>query len=112
MANKTLAGVTTAWITDTKHFDMDLLLNPKGREAALINDLSYYDADMEALGWVRVGKATITLELEDQAAVVENQIDTLKATLKAEEGKFHKTKMEIEDKINQLLALPNYAGEE
>lgn len=102
--NHILKGTVTAYMTPAYYGPIDL---SKCDPLEALGSLTYAESDdMAAYGWTRVGTAHIELALVPQKELIENKV----AALRGEMGKIRadssRDLMKLEDKINNLLALP------
>ena len=95
----TISGKTTAWVTRYNAIDYSSIDNDS------INDLTYSDLNMSDCGWVKIGEATITIDLVDINGIVQNQIDSLEAEIKAVEGHAYAKVTELKGRIQNLKAI-------
>lgn len=65
-----------------------------------------HGADMSKDGYTYVGEAEIAVEAIDAKSIIDNKVLALREEAKSIRAEAHKKCVEIEDKINQLLALP------
>jgi hypothetical protein len=70
---------------------------------------SYYEEDMSHHGHVCVGNAEISIKLLTFAEINNGAVDALKAQVQEVRAKAEKEVMQLQDKINQLLAITNEA---
>ena len=95
----TITGKTIAWVSHSRNFDFSSIVDDT------INNLTYYDRDMSSSGWVKIGEATITIDLVDMDGIVENQIDALEAEIKAVEGQAYARVTDLRAQIQNLKAI-------
>lgn len=70
---------------------------------------SYYTEDMSHHGFILIGKAEIEIELLTPAEINNSAVETLKAQVQEVRAKAEKDVTQLQDKINQLLAITNEA---
>jgi hypothetical protein len=97
---KTITAETKAWILGASSLGPKELQDPK-----CINSLVYASHDMSAHGWTLVGKATITVEVPDEKAIIESKVTALKSELKTVRAEAEARANQIQGCINDLLAL-------
>lgn len=95
----TISGKTSAWITKSNNIDYSSIDDDS------INHVAYYDRDMTDNGWVKIGEATITIDLVDMDGMINNQIDALEAEIKAVEGQAYAKVTELKGRIQNLKAI-------
>jgi hypothetical protein len=100
-------GTIDTWITSTgglKFLDIvDMADGGKGDQA--VSELHYVNHDMSAHGWTKVGAATITVELMNEADVNSAQMTSLKAELQEVRADNQRRENAILDRISKLGAL-------
>lgn len=69
--------------------------------------LSFSAHDLKSMGYVKVGIATVTLELEGEHVIVQNAIEALRAQQAEIRAKATAECTALDTKINNLLALEN-----
>lgn len=90
----------SAWMTSS--FGPEILeLEPE----VLVSRLFYGTGDYANIGWVRVGNATITVELVSTDALVANKVEALKGELQSVRAAAQLRENQINDQIQNLLAL-------
>lgn len=98
---RTITGEINAYLHGSG--DPELL---RGDLREAISELAFCTSDsMESVGWTRVGKATITVEIPDDKQLVENKVESLRAQKDSVLAKATATATEIERKIQNLLAI-------
>lgn len=111
MTTRTITATTQAWLPDYSGPD-DIAGTPE----AAINALVFHDpvdrdgSYWKAMGYTLVGDATITVEVQDERAIVESKVESLRAQKAKVIGDAHAAAVAIESKIQKLLAI-GYAGE-
>jgi hypothetical protein len=100
----TIQGEITAYIpgANLSFIRPEDLLGPHA-----FKHLTFSANDMCSVGWVKVGNATVTVELESENAIVLNAIDALRAEQAAIRAKATADCTALDVKINNLLALEN-----
>lgn len=66
---------------------------------------SYHDEDMSHHGYVLIGNAQIEIELLTHAEINNGAVEALKAQVQEVRAKAEKEVTQLQDKINQLLAI-------
>lgn len=103
MKNQVITGTVEAWITN-KWTRVSDLPNKPGAEA--VGSLHYTNCDMsDHDGWVKVGKATISLTLDDDETVKASQVESLNRELQSVRAQNHQSEKRITDAIANLTAL-------
>lgn len=97
---KTITAKTTAWLA--QHSGPDDLNDTPDQ---VINALFYSQHDMVSHGWTRVGDATITVTIPDEAAIVESKIAALRGELQTVRANAEIQCSDLENKIQKLLAI-------
>jgi len=70
---------------------------------------SYHAEDMSHHSYVCIGSAEINIELLTPAEINNGAVNALKAQVQEVRAKAEKEVMQLQDKINQLLAITNEA---
>ena len=70
---------------------------------------SYHQGDMSHHGFVLIGHAEIDIELLTPAEINNGAVEALKAQVQEVRAKAEKEVNQLQDKINQLLAITNEA---
>ena len=68
---------------------------------------SYHDNDMSGHGFMLIGNAQIEIELLTLAEINNGAVEALKAQVQEVRAKAEKEVTQLQDKINQLLAIEN-----
>ena len=68
---------------------------------------SYHDNDMSGHGFMLIGHAEIELDLFTPAQINQSAVVALKAQVQEVKAKAEKEVNQLQDKINQLLAITN-----
>jgi len=92
---KTVTGTTVAWLYPWKSKE-----SPEE-----FSNLSFVDCDMTDQGYVKVGTATITVELIDNKEIVNGQLSMLNEAKRRVQAEAEKALTEIETQIQSLLAI-------
>lgn len=80
----------------------------KGGGDCAVNLLSYSSQDMSHCdGWTEVGTAEIKVTFLSREIVLEKMAEGLRKEIQEVKAKAHVKVSQLEDKLNQLLALPN-----
>lgn len=107
---KDIQGTTKVWLTDERITPCTIQsLIDDGKTDYAINQFSYsrLDADMSKYGWVEIGTATIEVTFLPQDTVIEKLADGLREQISTVRAEAQSRITQLEDKLNQLLALPN-----
>jgi hypothetical protein len=75
-------------------------------DTLLANQCGYASHDMSASGWIRIGDATITIELLPTLELTRQNIKLLRK----EQAELHAKSVQIETQIQQLLAIEHTEG--
>ena len=108
---RTITATIQAWLPEHRGPD-DIAGTPE----AAINALVFHtpiDGDgayWRAMGYTLVGGAKITVEVQDERAIVDNKVEALRAQKAKVLGNAHAAATALESKIQKLLAI-GYAGE-
>jgi len=100
-------GTIGAWIASTSRASFKDLshMAESGKGDAAVSALSYSHVDMTFCGWIRVGEATITVDLFSESSVNSAQMTLLKAELKETRANNQQRENDIMDRISNLSAL-------
>lgn len=105
-------ATTIAWATDDYGIESLLGAMEKGNSKGAINSMSFYHSEtMTAQGWVKVGTATIEVEILPISELQSQQLATLVAQLEKERAESQVRQNTITDKISKLQAL-TFSGEQ
>jgi len=97
-----ITGETAAWLM-TSHQDADL-----SNVAELLNSISLCSHDMTSLGWIKIGRSEVTIDLcINQNGLNAEKVKHLQAQLDDLSAKYEAGRTEILRRISQLTALPN-----
>jgi hypothetical protein len=99
---RTITAETTAYLTtqaDARE------LTAAGNDAAAIEILSFHRIDMTSVGWIRVGKATISVEIPDDDQLVASAVTTLRAEIQKTRADAEIRCQGLNKQIEQLLAI-------
>lgn len=99
MSMKTETIKAAAWFSDP---------DQRHRSGNLADDLAFTrtDQDMTGMGWVKVGLATITVDMFDLETITNAQINTLKEAKRRIQAEAEARITKIDGQIQSLLALP------
>lgn len=104
-AAKTFTATTLAWLPSyasmkevNRHIDADAT-------DQAISCIQMTNHDMTEQGWTQIGTASVTITLQDDDAIVGNQVATLRKELQAARAEAHMREQSITDRINNLLAI-------
>ncbi len=110
MTTRTITATTQAWLPEHRGPD-DIAGTPEAAINALVFNTPFGDgAYWMELGYTFVGNATITVEVQDDRAIVDNKVEALRAQKAKVLGDAHAAATALESKIQKLLAI-GYAGE-
>lgn len=100
-----ITGKTKVWLNSEWYGPVEIKRD--GGEA--INHLTYTDINMSSSGgaYVCIGTAEITLDLVDEATMVDGKVEALRAEVKSIKAKAEMESTALEGKIQQLLAICN-----
>lgn len=93
-------GKTKAWLPSHGGPEILKLTGDK-----LVTNLSYASNNMTLAGWVLAGEATISVELVNTDQLIENKVAALKKELQLVRANAERQAMDIEGKIQNLLAI-------
>lgn len=97
-----VTGETSAWLLPF-HQDADL-----SDGASLVGNISLSEHDMTDVGWIKIGRATVTIDLcIDQNGLNAEKVKRLQDQLADMSAKYEAARTEILRRISQLTALPN-----
>jgi hypothetical protein len=105
-----IQGTAKVWLPDADRItprDIQQCIND-GKTDYAIRQFSYsgLDADMSKYGWVEIGTATIDVTFLPQESVIEKLADGLREQISIVRAEAQSKVAQLEDKLNQLLALP------
>ena len=95
--------VTTAWISNSCPLSPEQILNPTGE--ILLKATAFTDTDMSAVGWVKIGTATIEFDLIDRNEMIDNKVLALQAEMKIVKADAQVKVQKLEDQLQSLLAI-------
>ena len=96
---KTITGTTGAWLASYN-------LNADPSE---VNNLFFASSDMSSCGWIRVGSASVTVELLSDTDLLTGQLAMLDEAERRADAECQRIKNEIEGQRQRLLAI-EYKG--
>lgn len=104
----TITGQLNAWLTE--YSDPEKISG--GDSAEALKTLSYIDpgADMRTFGYAFVGVATVSVEVPDMSFLIDNKVTALRKQQKNVRAEAEVKAVELERKINTLLAITNGAA--
>lgn len=105
MKTTTVTAAMKAWLPSHS------FTSPTDLLAGKIDGLFYSNADMASSGWTEVGSASITLELIDTRAMIDNKVEALKQEGAAIRAEAYQKTMRIDEQIRNLLAISYDAPE-
>lgn len=91
-----------AWITEYNHVTPDELKTPEG-----VATLNFSRHDMTMSGWTFVGDATITVDILETRALVDNKVAALREQAASIRAEATAKVTKIEGQIQQLLCIEN-----
>ena len=97
---RVIEGQIKAWLPG--HGDPQKL---NGDVVTALGVLSFTNQPMELAGYSLVGNATIRVEVVDNEQLIANKVTSLKAELAKARADAQMRENELNDKINQLLAI-------
>ncbi len=68
--------------------------------------------DYSPFDWTKVGTAEVTIELLSPDQIIGNKVDSLKNELREHKARAYKQEMELEQEINELLAITHVPSED
>lgn len=105
-----MKSTLNAWISDDWGMGSLLKALKDGDEKSAVQSMSYYRSEtMESQGWVRVGMATVEVEIFPTDQLQNQQLATLTAQLEKERAESQVRQNAILDRISKLQAL-SYSG--
>ncbi|WP_442592515.1 hypothetical protein ACSBPU_13010 [Parapusillimonas sp. JC17] len=104
-----ITGTIDAYLTDTPYRQEAFLAAMKnGSHSEAVGALNFSNTPgMEIVGWVRLGTATITVDVPDEDAIRLGYVETLKAKKAQVLADAQREVVKIEEKIQSLLAITN-----
>lgn len=104
-----IVGEVNVWSTGdwiTPEYLQEMIANGESDRAVAM--LSYSNADMTGYdGWAHFGRAKVEVVLFPRNVIVENKVESLKAEIQKKRAETQKEVEKLEERIQQLLALPN-----
>ena len=94
---------TTAWVSNCCPLSPEQILNPTGE--LLVKAASFTDTDMSAVGWVKIGTATVEFDLIDRNEMIDNKVVALRAELQSVKADAQVKVQKLEDQLQSLLAI-------
>jgi hypothetical protein len=104
-----IQGTQKVWITDSDRLsprDIQEAIDA-GRQEDLVQQFSFSNFDMSRHGWVELGSAKIEVVLHPQDEVIEKLADGLREQISIVRAEAQSKVAQLEEKLSQLLALPN-----
>lgn len=103
---KTISASVTAWMTSND--DIRLL---ERAPSAIASQLGYThgETDMSVHGWLRIGEATISINLMDHDTLISTQIESLRKAQEKVRADSERQVNSLEQKIQSLLAITHSA---
>ena len=109
---KAITGKIGVWITNDRTTPQDAISMSANGEQDRALDLFFYSThDMSGQGWVRVGTAAVTVEFSDMNEIINNKADCLRKEIQTVRAEAQKKIGALEERLGQLLSLPNYSEE-
>lgn len=99
---------TPVWCTSQEH--LAKVYDPEDAPNSTIG-IDFCDFDMTRSGWIRIGTATIHLDLIDPKDTVAAQVESLQAQITKTMADSEATITILRSRINDLLAIENSGGE-
>lgn len=93
----------TAWLSSKSPAAIACLADPNKAD---LSDLVYTNLDMSYSGWIRIGAATITLEIVDRDTITRAAVGALEEKIEEVKAKASAAINELQGQINSLAALP------
>jgi hypothetical protein len=100
-----ITTTATAWISTACPLSPEQILNPTGE--LLVKTTAFTETDMSAVGWTKIGTATIEFELIDRNEMIDNKVIALRAELQGVKAEAQIKMQKLEDQLNSLLAIEN-----
>lgn len=97
---------TTLWATREEYLAKIYDLEEKNHT----DGIGFAEWDMSSAGWIRIGTATIHLDLIDPKDTVAAQVESLEAQCKKVMADSEATLTILRSRINDLLAIENSGG--
>ena len=99
---KTVTGTAVAWMSPHDNVSLSDLMAGKR-----IGDLTFTRGivDMSTAGYVRVGEATISIEMIDENQIVKAQVSSLRDQIAEVNAKAVAMRTSLESRINDLLCI-------
>lgn len=102
MAKRVVSG--TLFVSINEYIDLRNLSNKDEQKA--ISALTFTTSDITKLGgYSKAGKATVTVELDDDKALIENKADSIRAEITKVKADAENAITQLKDKLNRLLAI-------
>lgn len=100
---------TPVWCTSQDQ--LAKVYNPEEGFSNSTIGIDFCDFDMTRSGWIRIGTATIHLDLIDPKDTVAAQVESLQAQIQKTMADSEATITILRSRINDLLAIENTKGE-
>lgn len=104
-----IQGTQKVWLSDTSRLtpvDIQAAIDA-GEQEYVLGRLQFSDSDMSRHGWAEIGTAKIEVTFHPQDAVVEKLAEGLRNQISVVRAEAQQKVAHLEEKLNQLLALPN-----
>lgn len=98
-----LTSTATAWISNSCPLSPEQILNPTGE--ILLKATAFTNTDMSAVGWVKIGTATIEFDLIDRNEMIDNKVVALRAEMQGVKADAQVKVQKLEDQLQSLLAI-------
>jgi hypothetical protein len=95
--------ITTAWISNSCPLSPEQILNPTGE--ILLKATAFTDTDMSAVGWVKIGTATVEFDLISRNEMIDNKVVALQAEMQIVKADAQVKVQKLEDQLQSLLAI-------
>lgn len=104
-----IQGTQKVWLSDTSRLtplDIQAAIDA-GEQEYILGWLQFSDTDMSRYGWAEIGTAKIEVAFHPQEAVIEKLAEGLRNQISVVRAEAQQKVAHLEEKLNQLLALPN-----
>lgn len=98
-----ITSTTTAWMTEHRQQKLHDAIQ-KNDHDSIVDSLAFSNFDMSGQ-WTRIGEATITVEVPDENEIKQGMVESLKAERERVLADAQAKANEIEEKIQNLLAI-------
>ncbi|MHB1098341.1 MAG: hypothetical protein ACYCZR_02185 [Burkholderiales bacterium] len=106
-----ITGTVGVWITNDWTTPQSVMkLAADGFQNDAVDKLSYANYDMSGTaGWLRVGTATISIEFDEEKEIISKKAEGLRKEIHTVRAEAQMKVERLEERLSQLLALPNYS---